>query len=186
MKTSTLRTVTALVFSCCLLLIMISLTPADEGEKPKYVGAEACAKICHKAAKQGEQLKIWQNSAHCKAYETLASEKAMSVAKEKGIENPQEAEECLTCHVTAPGIGDEMKEPTFSKTEGVGCERCHGPGSLYKKMSIMKDIEKAKELGLQIPDEQTCLECHNEKSPTYVPFTYEERWAQIAHPIPEE
>ena len=38
--------------------------------------------------------------------------------------------------------------------------------------------------GLLIPDEATCLECHNEQSPTYREFDFEKRWAEIAHPYP--
>jgi len=42
----------------------------------------------------------------------------------------------------------------------VQCEACHGAGSDYKKMSIMKDREKAVANGLEIPSQATCNGCH--------------------------
>jgi len=41
--------------------------------------------MCHKTEKQGSQLSIWQNSRHSKAYETLKTDKANQIAKEKGF-----------------------------------------------------------------------------------------------------
>jgi hypothetical protein len=167
------------------MFVGIGNLDAAEGEKtPGYIGSLTCAKVCHKKAKQGEQRRIWEESAHAKAFETLASPAALEIGKAKGISNPQEADECLVCHVTAHGISDDLKGKKFSHTEGVGCEVCHGPGSIYKKRSIMKVREESVAAGLILPDEQTCLKCHNEKSPTYKPFDYVEKWGAIAHPKP--
>ena len=38
--------------------------------------------------------------------------------------------------------------------------------------------------GLQIPDEKTCINCHNDKSPTFKGFDFDEYYAIIAHPNP--
>lgn len=157
----------------------------DDGPTPGYIGSETCAKLCHKTSKQGEQLRIWEESAHAKAFATLATPAALEIGKARGIANPQEADECLVCHVTGHGVSDDLKGKKFSHTEGVGCEVCHGPGSIYKKRSIMKVREEAVAAGLLLPNEETCLQCHNEKSPTYKPFDYAKKWAQIAHPKPE-
>jgi len=43
---------------------------------------------------------------------------------------------------------------------GVQCEACHGPGADYKKMSVMKDLEKAKANGLVVANQTTCDGCH--------------------------
>ena len=162
-----------------------TLASAEEGEaKAQYIGAVTCAKICHKSAKQGEQLKIWQASAHAKAFETLGTPEAKKIAADKGIADPQKADACLKCHVTAPGVSDDLKGAKFSNAEGVGCERCHGPGSLYKKRSIMKDRAKSVAKGLLLPDEKTCLGCHNAESPTFKAFDYEEFKKKIAHAKP--
>jgi hypothetical protein len=48
----------------------------------------------------------------------------------------------------------------------------------------MKSREKSIEKGLIIPDEALCRSCHNEESPTFKGFNYEEYLAKIAHPVP--
>jgi hypothetical protein len=45
----------------------------------------------------------------------------------------------------------------------VQCEVCHGPGSDYKALSVMKDVEKAKAAGLIIPTQDACNTCHDGK-----------------------
>ena len=42
------------------------------------------------------------------------------------------------------------------------CESCHGPGSEYKKMSIMKNRELALAAGMVLPDAGFCQNCHTE------------------------
>lgn len=165
---------------------------ADNAEKAEYhyVGAKACG-MCHKTEKQGEQLKIWENSPHAKAYEALKSEQAAAIAKEKGLEKPAyESAECLKCHVTEFGVDESRLDAKYEPKMGVQCESCHGPGSEYKKMSIMKDREKAIANGLRplnIADgsaEKLCVTCHNEQSPTFKGFKFDEMWPKIAHLIP--
>ena len=169
-----------------LLLPVQGQAQEEEKEVPKYIGAENCGK-CHKSAKKGNQLGMWQESQHSKAYATLASEEAKAIAKEKGIEDPQKAEACLKCH---GGVDAALIEPVaegkkgYSVEEGVGCEACHGPGSLYKSRKIMKDKEASMKVGLIIPDEKTCIKCHNEESPTFKEFKYAEMLEKVAHPYP--
>jgi len=167
-----------------LLAALILSLPLWAAGPHKFVGSDKC-KICHNTAKQGKQYTIWQSSAHARAFATLASEEALKIGQQMGIENPQQSDKCLSCHVTAFGVADSLKEATLTMAEGVGCEACHGPGSDYKQMSIMKDREKSMAAGLLMPDEKTCLGCHNDKSPTYKPFNFEERAKQIAHPVPK-
>jgi hypothetical protein len=174
-----------LIIAAIAILIMIAVAIPDEVETFKYVGVSKC-KMCHKTKKSGNQYELWLNGPHAKAYETLASEASIEIAKGMGIENPQTSDQCLSCHTTAHGIDVELKEETLTTEEGVSCEQCHGPGSAYKKMTIMKDREKSIANGLIIPTEESCVECHNKKSPTYKPFKYEERVKQIAHPVPVE
>jgi hypothetical protein len=161
-----------------------------QDQKPQYIGTAKC-KICHMSSKKGAQFKKWQESSHAKAFETLASEQSKEIAKKLGIEtDPQQSPECLVCHVTAFKASAEEKAASFKAEDGVGCESCHGPGSLYKSMKVMKALragtEDAKAVAFKKGGKETCLECHNEKSPTYKPFKFEERWAEIAHPIPEK
>lgn len=39
-------------------------------------------------------------------------------------------------------------------------------------------------VGLELVNVETCAKCHNENSPTFKPFNFEERIEKIAHPIP--
>jgi hypothetical protein len=149
----------------------------------KYVGVTKC-KMCHSSVASGNQFKIWTDSKHSKAIDVLATAKADSVGKTLGVDKPQENSKCLGCHETVYGAPASAKATGFNPNEGVGCEACHGPGSDYMAMSVMKDKPKAMAAGLKIPDEKTCVGCHNEKSPTYKTFVYANFFKQIAHPIP--
>jgi len=152
----------------------------------QYIGAAKC-KTCHKGPKKGEVYEKWTASKHAKAYETLASDKAKEVAKAKGIEDPQKADACLKCHVTGHGSKAEMLGKKYAATDGVTCESCHGAGGDYWKMKTMKSLAagetKPADVGLLKPDEKTCVTCHNEESPTFAGFKYDEMWAKIDHSI---
>ncbi|TAM53953.1 MAG: hypothetical protein EPN53_04650, partial [Acidobacteria bacterium] len=60
---------------------------------------------------------------------------------------------CLTCHATDKN----------EAMAGVQCEACHGAGSEYKTLSVMKDLAKAKAAGLVMPTQATCNTCHDGK-----------------------
>ncbi len=170
-----------------VLFVMPNLILAQS--KAKYVGANAC-KPCHLATSTGAAYKIWQESAHAKAFATLATPAAMEIAKKKGIADPQKDEKCVKCHDTAFGVAAAQLAPTFKPGEGVGCEVCHGPGSEYKTMQVMKDIKagkvKGETLGLVKPDEKLCVKCHNTESPNYKEFNFAEFSKKIAHPTPKK
>ncbi|HXK61974.1 MAG TPA: cytochrome c family protein [Acidobacteriota bacterium] len=154
-----------------------------------YVGVKACAP-CHRTEKQGKQQPIWAASKHAKAFATLKTPEAQKVAEKAGVKGPaHEAAQCLKCHATVPAAG--AAKPTFAKEDGVQCETCHGPGSDYKTMAIMKDRAKAVAAGMipiSLADgsaEKQCKECHNEQSPTFKGFNFKEEWPKIAHPVPK-
>ena len=49
----------------------------------------------------------------------------------------------------------------------------------------MKDPEAARAAGLVMArTADSCTGCHNEESPTFKGFDFEQRWAEIAHPVP--
>ncbi|MBK8553496.1 MAG: cytochrome C554 [Ignavibacteria bacterium] len=146
----------------------------------------SCVGACHKTESQGSQLSIWQNSKHSQAYLTLQTTYADSIATAKGFTTAAaETPECLKCHSLVAADAGNV-EDTFDKTEGVQCESCHGPGSEYKKISIMKDRAKATENGLIFHTEKElfCIKCHNAESPTFTGFFYETYWEKIKHPKP--
>jgi hypothetical protein len=168
--------------------LMSTVAMAQEKAAPaaaahKYIGAGKC-KMCHNSPAKGEQFKKWSESSHAKAFATLATPEALEIGKKLGVEKPQESEKCLVCHVTAYSAPAASKEATLTNADGVGCESCHGAGSDYKDMKVMKDHAAAVAAGLKVPDEKLCVTCHNEKSPTYKKFVFAEFAKQIAHPNP--
>lgn len=153
-----------------------------------FVGAETCG-MCHKSEKQGQQLSIWQKSAHAKAYETLKTAEANKIAKEKGFKTAAvETAECLVCHATGYNVDAKLIGKKFKVEDGVQCETCHGAGSAYKDMKIMKDEKMAVKNGLKTYEkvEELCVTCHNEKSPTFKKADFAELWKKIAHETPEK
>lgn len=137
--------------------------------QPKYIGAAKC-KMCHNKAEKGEQFNKWSNSPHAKAMASLKGDEA---------KNPK----CLKCHSTAAGV-DQALIATITVAEGVSCESCHGPGSLYKVATVMKDQKQSIAKGLILPEEKVCKKCHNEESPHYKGFNYKEYVAKISHDDP--
>ncbi len=153
----------------------------------KYIGVDKCAGACHKGDSKGKQLEIWQDSKHSQAYKVLQTPEADKIAQDKGFTTPAaETPACLKCHVLGKDIVEAELDATFDKTQGVQCETCHGPGSEYKKLTIMKDKQKAIENGLIIHTEKEafCTTCHNSDSPTFKSFNYDESWAKIQHTDP--
>lgn len=85
------------------------ITSSTVSAQNKVVGADKCAKVCHKV-----QFQSWSESKHAKA-----------------------------------------------AAKGAQCETCHGAGSAYMTMAIMKDPAKAKASGLIAkPEKASCAKCH--------------------------
>jgi len=186
MKTSLTICLVFVFFFGVFTIPLMGQEGAAKSEAPGYVGTKTCG-MCHKGEKKGSQLEIWQSSAHANAYTDLGKDKAKEFAAKAGVKgNPQESDQCLKCHVTAFGADASLIGKKFVKEEGVQCEACHGPGSNYKKKTVMQDRELAVKAGLVMPDEKTCTACHNEDSPTFAGFDFNEYLGKIAHPIPGE
>ena len=74
---------------------VVSAEEAEKAPEREFIGAAKC-KMCHNSTKQGKIYAGWLETAHAKAYETLASEASKKIAAEKGIEDPQKAASVLT------------------------------------------------------------------------------------------
>jgi hypothetical protein len=135
-------------------------------------------------------------SGHAKAFEALASDEAKKVAQAKGIADPQKSDECVRCHVTAFGEPEDAIRKGFEATKGVQCETCHGPGEEHMKARFAAAAAAGDEAPaytavppgeiITTPAKETCLGCHNEKSPTFKPFCLHERLGQIRHLNPKK
>jgi len=153
-----------LLVSILFVAALFCLGGADE-VKHKYVGEKQC-KICH--TKSGI-YDSWLASKHAKAWEGLSEENKKN-------------EEFKKFYTT--GVNEKGELLT-----GIQCEACHGPGSDYKKKSVMENLELAISNGLVIPNEKTCRGCHNEKAPaalaaTAKDFNFEKMKAKGVHLIP--
>ncbi|MDQ7779577.1 MAG: multiheme c-type cytochrome [Planctomycetota bacterium] len=181
------------VFLACgvpalLLGVALLVRGQQEGERPAaaaYVGVRGC-RDCHGTRSSGDQYGIWLKNKHSTAYKTLFTPEARDIATKEGIADPTTSERCLSCHVTGAGKPPDMFMPSFSPDEGVGCEACHGPGSAYSPRDTMDEANAAYAAGLIKPDEKTCIQCHNSKSPTFKEFKYAEELEKIKHPVPEK
>jgi len=168
------------------MMLVIAYTLA--AQTPQYIGADKC-KMCHMSKAKGDAYGIWKASKHASAFTTLASPEAKAIGKKMGIEDPQKSPKCLKCHVTGFSAPATAKAATYKQEDGVGCETCHGAGSLYKDMKVMKALtagtQDAKAVGYSKGDKSKCVSCHNQESPTYKPFKVEEAYKKIAHPTPK-
>jgi hypothetical protein len=169
-----------------ILVVAVALIgmPGKASSQNKYVGIKTCAP-CHKMEKTGNQFGVWEKTPHAQAFKVLSDPKAVAVAKKLGLKkSAAESPECLSCHV----ITSDAVDKTFDMKDGVQCEVCHGPGSAYKTMAVMKDKAKAIAAGLtDFKDpaaiEAKCKTCHNEKSPTFKEFNFKASWDKIKHPL---
>ena len=159
-----------------LIVLVFALSVSALAQAPTYVGSGKC-QICHRTEKQGQQYPIWEKSNHAKAYAALNSPGAAANAQAVGVKDPTTDARCLKCH--AP-----LAEFT---NEGVTCEVCHGAGSDYKALSVMKVKDEAIKKGLKILDgpeaiKTWCLTCH--KDAHGKTFDFAAYWDKIKHPIP--
>lgn len=182
------------------VLLLATVMVFGQAETAEYVGTKKC-KICHNKAEEGAQFTKWESGPHAKALETLKSDAAKAIATKMGLKvDAASAPECLVCHVTGWGSASgyklnvdaaDVKAVKLNEDlVGVGCESCHGAGSLYKSKKTMVGIAdgsmKPEDFGLTKITAETCTVCHNKKSPTFKGFDYAVRVKEIAHPIPEK
>jgi RecJ-like exonuclease len=66
------------------------------------------------------------------------------------------ADKCKMCHK----VQYESWQTSKHAAKGLDCEGCHGAGSDYKTMSVMKNLEAAKKAGLIVPTMADCGKCH--------------------------
>ena len=182
------------------MLLFTSVIVFGQNKTAEYVGSKKC-KICHSKPEVGSQYGIWAEGPHANAFETLKSDAAKAITKKMGIkEAPETAAACLACHVTGWGTAsgyqlevdplDKKAVKTNTDLASVGCESCHGAGSLYKSKKTMIAITagevKGETVGLTNITAKTCTVCHNSDSPTYKPFDFAVRVKEVAHPAPKK
>jgi len=132
----------AAFLALALLVLLLAAVPKADAAAPAargFVGVASCAgSTCHgrseangKVVRQDE-LKLWQDpaslaGAHSRAFRVLAEPRARAIAARLGIGEAASAPMCLGCHAT-PTVGAAVA-PRFQRSDGVGCEACHGAAS---------------------------------------------------------
>jgi hypothetical protein len=191
--------VSLVVAVAALVVAVLCASPTAEAAQAKkvnrYIGAQKC-KLCHASKETGNQFDALSHMKHSHAFESLATDAAKKIAKEKGIADAQKADACVKCHMTAFGVPDAEIAKGFDKQAGVQCESCHGPGDLHVKARMAAaatEDANATKVYKGLPDGEivvnppatTCTACHNKESPSYKPFCYCKRRAEIRHLNPK-
>ncbi len=140
-----------------------------------YVGAESCSGgPCHGNTTKRMKLSIdqteWQTwrdqDRHTRAYKVLLEPDGKRMAKNLGIDKPEEAPRCLVCHAVV--VEEKLQGAYYDPTEGVTCEACHGPAEGYLGPHFQKGWEEKKKIDpLGMYDTKNlhtraekCLACH--------------------------
>ncbi len=161
--------------AAALMLVLASAAVQAQDKAAEYVGPDQC-KVCHNKKPEGAQWTVWKTMKHAKAFESLKSEAALKIAKDKGLAKPpSESPECLKCHVTGYDAAKAAAPARIKAEDGLSCENCHGPGSLH--IADAKDVVAKKKTAEEVDwkahivtlEEARCRECHNEESPTWNP-----------------
>lgn len=120
--------------------------PKPAAGKAGFVGSASC-RDCHE-----EAFPVWEKSKHAHAYETLV---------EKG---KQFHLNCVGCHVTGfQQPGGVCRVDRVEGREGVGCESCHGPGSLHVADPTDTNITLGN-------TEAGCVTCHDQENSPHFDF----------------
>ncbi len=127
--------------------------PQPAKDEAGFVGNEAC-RDCHK-----EAFPIWEASKHAHGLETLVKE------------NKQFHLDCVGCHVTGwQRAGGVCRIDKTAGREGIGCESCHGPGSIHSDEPTLTNIGKGN-------DPKMCVSCHDRENSPH--FDFEKYVTQI-------
>ncbi len=151
----------------------------------KYVGSESC-KECHEHA-----YEVWKKTPHAHAYHSLETAKRPGLRQFDG--------ECIACHTVGfgyqAGFKSEKESPLL---KDVGCESCHGPGSLHAKggnrepklLALMNPFKvPAKESAEQMQRrlnliDQACQKCHDTDNDVH--WDFKVKWPVVVHHEPKD
>ena len=182
-----LRYNTRFIFLALPLIYLILMSNSQKSQEHIYVGEKVCRK-CHHLQGNRNQYEPWRKSKHARAYAALFKPEAKEIAELSGIDiEPFKSPICLGCHTTAYNEEEWERDPSFTFGDGIQCEQCHGPGSAYIDVQIMRNKEKAIQAGLKYPGKRDCLICHKEKNSHVTvlnskEFDYEKGLQIILHP----
>ncbi len=116
-----------------------------------YVGTNSCAAAnCHGGDGSGPRwtssYSDWvQRDKHARAYTVLLGERSRRMVRALRYKQPaHEAVTCLNCHALPPVSGGRPGHDQRLATDGVSCESCHGPASLWIARHVRSDWPRVK------------------------------------------
>lgn len=130
--------------------------------QPSYTGSIMCGG-CHE-----QEVQWWRRTPHGRAYATLVQR------------NKQYNLSCVGCHVTGYGRPGGSTVSHVGALQDVGCESCHGPGSMHvvSPEGAAVNVRRGTEEG-------TCLGCHTpEHSDTFDYEAYRQTLIVPGHGLP--
>jgi hypothetical protein len=124
-----------------------------------YVGSPRCVE-CHKQAGA-----IWTKSGHAHAFRTLVEKDADADPK------------CIGCHAIGFGLPSGYQRAfAGAKLVDVGCESCHGPGSLHVRR---REGDLTVDFAFRPLGAGDCRRCHFGEFSR--PFNWDEFWPPVHH-----
>ena len=104
----------------------------------RYVGTNSCAASnCHGGDGSGpswsSSYSDWvQRDSHARSYTVLLRERSRRIVRALGYSQPaHKSVVCLNCHALPPTPDGNTAHHDQLATDGVSCEACHGPASLW-------------------------------------------------------
>jgi hypothetical protein len=162
----------SLVLMCAVALHAIA--SAQASRESKFVGPGSCsASACHGGVAPAKNSRILQNEfstwvlqdKHNQAYRALQTPVARRMGKLLNIGDPTASPKCLTCH--ALYVPKEQQAREFDISEGVSCESCHGPASVWLGPHSLKGATRKQSLAMGMYDtadllsrSEKCTTCH--------------------------
>jgi len=153
--------------------------PLPEDDGLIHLGVASCASsVCHGKTTSRKTTTVLQNEyttwsqhdRHARAYKTLLSKDSKQIAKLLGVGPAHEAKVCLDCHTD--NVSDGSRGRRFQRSDGVGCEACHGGAEKWIKTHTEPNATHLSNMnsGLYPTESPTaraelCISCHvgNEK-----------------------
>ncbi|SMC27135.1 Cytochrome c554 and c-prime [Desulfacinum hydrothermale DSM 13146] len=131
-----------IVMAAAATLLWVGLPQAQD--QPHYVGDQTCAQ-CHEEIH--ERFMQYSKKPHS----------FQGVEKLQDGLSPQELQDCYACHTTGYGQPGGFTDPVSTPDmKNLGCESCHGPGSVHAETEDPQDIRGKITV-------QDCQRCHNEE-----------------------
>jgi cytochrome c5 len=136
----------AVLALCCSFVLCAAAQAADSLQNADaaatYVGSAACQQ-CHD--QEYDNFAKYSKKAHSR----------QNVEKMSAKLTREELEGCYACHTTGYGKkGGFVDYGTTPQLGDVGCETCHGPGSVHAESGDTSAITRK-------PSVDSCLVCHN-------------------------